>query len=141
MRKRLISMALVVIAGVGCAPASNGLGGHRNLSSYMYARGVFSGWEALDEYQLKALGDDRYGIEVDMTADNKPYYFKFADAGWVLGSNCGPLSNDTLELGLTLSANCSEPRRSFRFTPPTTGRYRLLFDNSRSEPQVSVEAL
>lgn len=139
MKQLLLLTILALLAG--CSATSQGQGGERNLASYIYLRGAFNGWEALDEFQLQALGNQRYAAEAQLVADGKPYYFKFADAGWVMGSNCGPLADDLVEPGKTVSANCSEGRRSFRFTPTATGRYRFLFDNSGDQPEVTVEAL
>ncbi len=138
---RILMLAAAMAVLGGCTATTNGLGGERNLASYMYLRGVFSGWEALDEFQLQPLGNQRYAVDTQLTADGNPYYFKFADAGWVMGSNCGPLADDVVEPGKTVTANCSEGRRSFRFTPTATGRYRFLFDNSGDQPEVTVEVL
>ncbi len=68
MKQTLIVAAMVALVA-GCSATSNGLGGERNLASYMYLRGVFSGWEALDEFQLQPLGNQRYAVDTQLTAD------------------------------------------------------------------------
>ena len=142
MRTPLLLTVAMVTAMTGCS--STPVDGKTDLSRYMYVRGVFTGWDALDEFQLQPLGDDRFGAEAKLEADGKPYYFKFADAGWVDGSNCGPAAgpdNEVVTLDNSVTANCSEPRRSFKFTPAVSGRYRFVIDNGGPEPKVSVEAL
>ncbi len=149
--KKLIALSALTLAVTlsGCATqgggdsASASASGKRDLSQVMYLRGQFAWWDALPEYQLKTVGPDLYMSSVELTADGQPYEFKFADAGWSGGTNCGYLSqaeDQNVEFGKKSKANCNSVFENFKFLPPANGIYNFYFDNSGDVPQVYIEA-
>ncbi len=138
MKKRVIASALVLSALLaGCA----GTGGKKDFSQTVYLRGSFAWWDALPEYKLKRVSQDVYMASVELKADGQPWEFKFGDAGWTGGTNCGYLTEEdkVIEVGKTVKANCSSVFENFRFTPPESGVYEMFLDNTGEVPMVSVK--
>lgn len=129
----------------GCVAGPGGgltASGKPDLSQRLFLRGSFTWWNPLPEYQVKAVGTDIYATTVALTADGQPHEFKFADAGWSPGSNCGYLDqaqDQVVELGKPSRANCASVFENFRFTPAETASYTFTFDNSGETPIVTVE--
>lgn len=142
----MLAAALAGTLGItGCASTGGGdttASGKRDLSKVMFVRGSFAWWDPLDEYKVKSVGEDLYMATVELTADGQPYEFKFADAGWTGGTNCGYLSQEAdqvVEFGKRSKANCSSVFENFKFTPPETAIYEFYFDNSGEIPEIYVE--
>lgn len=138
MKKQLKTLALASVMAVsaGCATT-----GERDYSESLYLRGQFAWWDALPEYKVKKVESGLYRTEVKLKADGQPYEFKFGDANWSSGTNCGYLSekdDETVTLNNPVNANCSAVFENFRFTPPETGVYGFYFDTRREIPQVYI---
>ena len=79
---------------------------------------------------------------MELKADGQPYEFKFGDANWSSGTNCGYLSeadDKVVELDTPVNANCSAVFENFRFTPPESAVYGFFFDTSGEVPQVYIK--
>lgn len=138
MNKQLITLTLASVMAVsaGCATT-----GERDYSESLYLRGQFAWWDALPEYKVKKVESGLYRTEVKLKADGQPYEFKFGDANWSSGTNCGYLSekdDETVTLNNPVNANCSAVFENFRFTPPETGVYDFYFDTRGEIPQVYI---
>lgn len=110
----------------------------------MYLRGVFTWWEADENYKLVKLdGSNIYYSSAELVADGQPYDFKFADENWSPGYRCGYLIKDEDEVvteGVRVKVNCDTPVDNFKFTPPTTGIYNFYIDFTVPElPEVYVK--
>lgn len=139
MNKTIKTLALAsVIAVSGCATT----GGERDYSNSLYLRGQFAWWDALPEYKVNKVDAGLYRTEVELKADGQPYEFKFGDANWSSGSNCGYLSekdDKVVTLDKPVKANCSSVFENFRFTPPENGVYGFYFDARGEVPQVYIK--
>ncbi|MFO7527761.1 MAG: hypothetical protein R6W86_03005 [Marinobacter sp.] len=139
MNKKLVTLALAsILAVTGCATTS----GERDYSKSLYLRGQFAWWDALPEYKVKKVDAGLYRTEVELKADGQPYEFKFGDANWSAGTNCGYLSEEkdkVVTLGQPVKANCSAVFENFRFTPPETAVYGIYFDVTGEVPEVYIE--
>lgn len=116
--------------------------------SQLYVRGVFTWWEADENYRLKLDSEGNYVASAKLIADGQPYDFKFADANWSPGLNCGSsLGSQSVEIDLTqsLQAECNNPQQaqvdqgSFKFTPKETGTYLFKINFEGNYPVVSVD--
>ncbi len=143
---RTLSAVLVTLTLLlaGCATSgSDGANksGKPDLSETMYLRGMFTWWDADDAYKLKRVGEDLYMAKAQLEADGQPYEFKFADASWTPGTNCGYLNPEEkdVELGKKLTANCSSKFENFSFIPQETATYEFYFDDSGKEPFIYVQ--
>lgn len=109
----------------------------------MYVRGVFTWWEADENYRLKRVGENLFAATAKLIADGQPYDFKFADRNWTPGLSCGSIENNEnvdLELTTKVLADCDNPQGNFKFTPDETGTYSFLIDfNVLNKPQVYIE--
>ncbi|MEQ9545023.1 MAG: hypothetical protein RIK85_03355 [Marinobacter sp.] len=139
MKKTIKTLTLAsVIAVSGCATT----GGERDYSDSLYLRGQFAWWDALPEYKVNKVDSGLYRTEVKLKADGQPYEFKFGDANWSTGTNCGYLSekeDKVVTLDKPVNANCSAVFENFRFTPPENGVYGFYFDTSGEVPQVYIK--
>lgn len=136
--KRHTLVLASVLAVTGCATT----GGERDYSESLYLRGQFAWWDALPEYKVKKVDSGLYRTEVELKADGQPYEFKFGDANWSSGTNCGYLSeadDKVVELDTPVNANCSAVFENFRFTPPESAVYGFFFDTSGEVPQVYIK--
>ena len=141
MKKQLILSTLAsVLLMQGCASTDGG-SGKRDLSQVLYLRGQFAWWDALDEYKVKKVGPDLYKSEVELKADGNAYEFKFGDAMWSAGTNCGYLGEEdkVVTFEKKSKANCSSVFENFHFTPTEDGKYAFFLDNSGEVPLVYVE--
>ena len=110
----------------------------------MFLRGVFTWWEADDNYKVEKVADDLYKASARLIADGQPYDFKFADADWTPGLACGPVSDEgqsvDIKEGKKETANCDNPKANFKFTPDETGIFNFYIDFSDPyEPEVYIE--
>lgn len=136
--KSLITTTLAALLLLqGCAST----GGKRDLSESLYLRGQFAWWDALPEYKVKKVEADLYRATAELKADGQPYEFKFGDASWSTGTNCGYLTEEDkiIEVGKKAKANCSAVFENFKFTPKETGEYAFFLDVSGENPVVYVE--
>src|SRR5690606_17578920 len=88
----LVTLSLLL---AGCATSGGDVSnksGKPDLSQTLYLRGMFTWWDADDAYKVKRIGEDLYMATARLEADGQPYEFKFADASWTPGTNCGYLS-------------------------------------------------
>jgi hypothetical protein len=99
----------------------------------LYLRGVFTWWEADPKYKLQEVQDGRYATTIKLIADGQPYDFKFSDADWTPGLNCGYLNKDNdqlVTLDQAVSSFCDTTGQNFKFTPSETGLYQFSIDFS-----------
>lgn len=108
----------------------------------LYLRGVFTWWEADENYKMQRLSETLFKGEAELIADGQPYDFRIADAQWSEGSNCGYLQKDNdeqVKLGKPVKASCDMTNNNFKFTPSETGLYEFYIDFSHSaHPQVTI---
>ena len=107
----------------------------------LYLRGVFSWWEADEKYKLIELSEQVYSTSIELIADGQPYDFKFADANWTPGMNCGYASESdkVIVVGDSVRSNCETTDENFRFTPTETGTFQFTIDfNGFGAPEVSI---
>lgn len=110
----------------------------------LFLRGVFTWWEADDNYKVQKVGDNIYMASARLIADGQPYDFKFADENWTPGLACGPANYSNKSVALTLdkraTAGCDNPSANFQFTPDETGVFEFFIDFSDPyEPEVYVK--
>lgn len=140
-RNLCLSITLVASLLSGCA--TNVIDGFIKEQNYdgLYLRGVFSWWEADDRYKLVESADQVYSTTIELIADGQPYDFKFADADWTPGMNCGyaSKSGQVITIDNVVKANCDSTDKSFRFTPVETGTFQFSIDFSGfGMPKVTV---
>lgn len=142
----LAATATSMLALTACATGGGGddtanASGKDDLSKNVYLRGVFTWWDAEEQYKLTRVSEDLYMSKVELTADGQPYEFKFADASWTPGTNCGYLGEDDkdIELGKKAMANCSSKFENFSFVPQETATYEFYLDDAAATPVVYVE--
>ena len=105
MKQQLTTLALTSLLAIsGCATS----GGARDYSDSLYLRGQFAWWDALPEYKVKTVEPGVYRTEVELKADGQPYEFKFGDANWSSGSNCGYLSEKEDDIHQSHSIDAAE---------------------------------
>jgi hypothetical protein len=107
----------------------------------LYLRGVFSWWEADEKYKLVEVKNEVFSTRIQLIADGQPYDFKFADADWTPGMNCGynNQSDQVIIVGKTINSNCETTDENFRFTPQETGQFEFTIDFSGfGAPKVTV---
>ena len=106
----------------------------------LYLRGVFTWWEAEEQYRVNQVEKNLYRVSVELVADGQPYDFKFADQDWTPGLRCGyakKQQDQTLHLGKAVNANCDTQVNNFKFTPDQSGEFHFYFD-AREQKQPSV---
>lgn len=143
-RIRFVSVVLLASLLSGCA--TNVIDNFINDKNYdgLYLRGVFSWWEADEKYKLVKLSEQVYSTNIDLIADGQPYDFKFADANWTPGMNCGyaSQSDQVIVVGKSVRANCMTTDENFRFTPKESGTFKFTIDFSGfGAPKVSIDTL
>lgn len=137
----VVASAALLVAGCG-STSSAGAGGAKDYSKILYLRGVFTWWDAEEDYKVKKVGDARYMSKAELVADGQPYEFKFADGAWTSGTNCGykTKEDEVIELGKPAKSNCSSAFENFKFTPPENGVYDFYIDFTDPKiPTVTVE--
>ena len=106
----------------------------------MYVMGIFTWWEADENYRLQPKGDKLFSVTTKLIADGQPYDFKFSDKHWTPEYSCGPESHLTLKLAKSVTAVCNNPSGNFQFTPELTGTYEIFIDFSDDQqPQVYID--
>lgn len=138
--------AIILLSSLVSGCASTAIETLTQSKSYdgLYLRGVFSWWEADEQYKMIEVSSQRYTTSIDLIADGQPYDFKFADAQWTPGFNCGYSSkfDQVIELGDTVSADCDTTDENFKFTPNETGTYEFSIDFSGfGSPKVEINLL
>jgi len=125
-----VSVAIWASLLSGCA--TNVIDSFSKEQNYdgLYLRGVFSWWEADEKYKLLELSDRVYSTTIELIADGQPYDFKFADANWTPGMNCGYAneSDRVIVVGDSVRSNCDTTDENFQFTPTETGVFRFTID-------------
>lgn len=136
-----LSVAALALGGCGATDGDAGATGKPDMSKVMFLRGVFTWWDAEEEFRIKRVDGDLYMAKAELVADGQPYDFKFADAGWTSGKNCGykGKEDEVIELGKKSKANCSSVFENFKFTPAEDGVYTFYIDFGGADPIVSVE--
>jgi hypothetical protein len=137
-----VSAALFASLLSGCA--TNVIDSFIKEQNYdgLYLRGVFSWWEADEKYKLVERSDQVYSTTIELIADGQPYDFKFADAKWSPGKNCGYASESdkVIVVGDTVKSSCETTDENFRFTPNETGTFQFTIDFSGfGAPKVTIE--
>ncbi len=134
-------LAAIIIILSGCA--TTGSEGGIDRSQTMFLRGVFTWWEADPKFQLQRVEDQLYKSEAELKADGQPYSFKFADASWTAGNNCGfknKAEGENVQLDTPVGANCSAAYDNFQFIPPETGIYEFFIDfTDAAKPMVTIK--
>lgn len=142
MSKQLLSVFLAGLFLLSGWPGMSNAG-DVDRSKTMFLRGVFTWWEADPQYQLKRVKGQLYKSEAKLKADGQPYSFKFADASWSSGQNCGFKSKEEgthVQLDKPIGANCNASYDNFEFTPKETGVYEFYIDfTNESMPMVTVK--
>ncbi|MCM2678078.1 hypothetical protein [Echinimonas agarilytica] len=113
-----------------------------DLSAVMYLRAVFTWWDAEEPFKVVRVSDDLYRSQTKLVADGEYYDFKFADASWSSGMNCGYLTEAdeiVIDNGAPVNANCNSAGSYFRFKPKRTGVFYFYFDNRGDQPKVYIE--
>ena len=142
MRKLFISFTVASILGLsGCA--TRNMEPFSESASYdgLYLRGVFTWWEADPKYKLVKVGNQRYSTTIKLIADGQPYDFKFADADWTPGLNCGYLDearDRILALDVPVKSSCETSDENFRFTPAKTGVYEFSIDFTEQSIPIAI---
>ena len=145
MRIRLLISVLLVGAISGCATNIMEPFGTSKSYDELYLRGVFTWWEADPKYKLQKVADSRYSTTIKLIADGQPYDFKFADASWTPGMNCGYLdkvNDQVIILNSTVNSTCDTTDENFKFVPTETGVYEFSIDfYDTKAPSVRIERL
>jgi len=136
-----LSVAILASFLSGCA--TNVIDNFITEKNYdgLYLRGVFSWWEADEKYKLVELSDQVYSTSIELIADGQPYDFKFADASWTPGMNCGYASESDkiIVVGDSVRSSCETTDENFRFTPKETGTFQFIIDFAGfGAPKVTV---
>ena len=139
-------ISIVVLASLFSGCATNVIDGFSKEQNYdgLYLRGVFSWWEADEKYKLVELSSQVYSTSIELIADGQPYDFKFADANWTPGMNCGYAfeSDKIIVVGNPVKSNCESTDENFRFTPTETGTFLFTIDfNGFGAPKVSIDII
>lgn len=144
MVKKLLLAALSTMVVAGCSTTYIEQLILEKDYEEMFVRGVFTWWEADENYRLKPIIEDSkvFAASAKLIADGQPYDFKFADANWTPGMSCGVQSEQNLQLELDtpVMADCVDPQGSFEYTPFETGTYQFVIDFTEEEsPQVYIQ--
>lgn len=108
----------------------------------LYLRGVFSWWEADEQFRMRQSQPGVYLTEVELIADGQPYDFRVADRAWSKGRNCGYAhkKDESIRLGIAVQANCHGENNNFKFTPKRTAVYQFTVTfNQANEVWLKVE--
>jgi uncharacterized protein YceK len=110
-----------------------------------YLRGVFTWWEADENYRIQLVEGKLYKSTVKLIADGQPYDFKFADKTYAPGYDCGSpkgTSGKVLITGKKARSDCETPGGNFQFTPDETGSYDFFIDFTEEEsPTVYIQKM
>ncbi|WP_158965325.1 hypothetical protein [Paraglaciecola sp. L3A3] len=146
MKNSALGSIMLVTAALlnGCASTAIVPFTQQDNYDTLYLRGVFTWWEADEKYKLVEMADQVYSTSIELIADGQPYDFKFADANWTPGLNCGfsRKKDQVIVLGKSVSSNCDSTDENFRFTPTETGTFEFIIDFSGfGSPDVTVTKL
>ncbi|MDU0353361.1 hypothetical protein RS130_04925 [Paraglaciecola aquimarina] len=146
MIKKNIFVSLILLTTIlsGCASTAIDTFTQEDNYDSLYLRGVFTWWEADEKYKLVEKSEQVYSTSIELIADGQPYDFKFADAEWTPGLNCGfyRKKDQVIILGKAVSTNCESTDENFRFTPKETGTFEFTIDFSGfGSPDVIVNKL
>ncbi len=142
--KHRIGLFLLVVATTlsGCSTTFVEQILEKDYQSF-YLRGVFTWWEADENYRVQQVEGKLYKSSVKLIADGQPYDFKFSDESYAPGYDCGSLTGTqgkVLVEGETATASCEEPGGNFQFTPTETGNYDFFIDFTNEEnPTVFIK--
>lgn len=139
--KRFVCTAILASLLSGCA--TNVIDSFIKEQNYdnLYLRGVFSWWEADEKYKLVEISSQVYSTTIELIADGQPYDFKFADANWTPGTNCGyaKKSDQLIIVDHPVRSNCETTDENFKFTPTETGKFQFTIDfTGFGSPKVSI---
>lgn len=137
-------VSIIFLASMISGCATNVIEGFTKEKDFngLYLRGVFSWWEADEKYKLVERSSQVYSTSIELIADGQPYDFKFADANWTPGMNCGYAfeSDRVIIVGDSVSSDCESTDENFRFTPSETGTFLFTIDFSGfGAPKVTIE--
>lgn len=108
-----------------------------------YLRGVFTWWEADENYRITQVEGKLYKSSVKLIADGQPYDFKFSDESYAPGYDCGSpvgTGGKVLVEGQSALAACENPGGNFQFTPEETGTYDFFIDfTNEVSPSVYIQ--
>jgi uncharacterized protein YceK len=129
MKFLIVSLFLGLAMLSGCSTSPNLQISEKTIEN-MYLRGVFTWWEADENFKLYLVNKKLYMASAKLIADGQPYDFKFSDADWTPEYSCGSLHEsgqviDTLKNQL---AKCNTSSGNFRFTPAESGIYNFYID-------------
>lgn len=144
--KKIGFVSTVIFAGFLSGCATNVIDSFVKEQNYdgLYLRGVFSWWEADEKYKLVEIADQVYAASIELIADGQPYDFKFADANWTPGMNCGYAneSDRVIVVGDPVNSDCETTDENFRFTPSETGTFQFRIDFAGyGAPKVTIVAI
>ncbi|MCU4677069.1 hypothetical protein N7931_15655 [Catenovulum sp. 2E275] len=137
----LLVLSSTLFAGCSMTPIEQTASLETNRAEFLYLRGNFTWWDTEEHAKVERIEGQLYKSTVELIADGQPYEFKFADANWSLGANCGYFdeSDQLVTIDNKVSANCSAKFEPFKFVPQETGDYDFFIDFSdEDEPQVWV---
>lgn len=140
MHIKLVSIFLFSLVVTGCSTTFVDQILEKDYQSF-YLRGVFTWWEADENYKVQQVSGRLYKASAKLIADGQPYDFKFSDESYAPGYDCGGIRdmNTVLTLGKMAIADCEAPTSNFQFTPQETGTYDFFIDFTNEEaPSVYV---
>lgn len=111
-----------------------------DVSKDVYLRGTLTTpeWDALDDFQLVKVAENRYEVEVPLAAGS--YQLKVADADWSTHNWGGTMANVTLAPGETIPLAGNGANITLQIG--TTGDHRFVLNTSNlEEPQLTLETL
>ena len=141
MKRRIAFLIVLSMLVSGCSTTFVEQILEKDYESF-YLRGVFTWWEADENYRVKLVEGKLYKASVKLIADGQPYDFKFADENYAPGYDCGsPVGTEgkVLVTGKSALAVCEEPGGNFQFTPEETATYDFFIDFTNEEsPSVYI---
>lgn len=132
LSRRVVGSLLASVLLAGCTSTQSLPSVESRSLDGLYLRGVFSWWEADEEFKLKQIGAQRFRAILSLIADGQPYDFRIGDKDWTPGLTCGQHSSepDTMRLGRRVDGDCRNGSRNFKFQPKETGQYEVTVDFS-----------
>lgn len=140
--KVLVLSAITCLTMAGCSTTFVDQILEKDYESF-YLRGVFTWWEADENYRIEHVQGKLYKASVKLIADGQPYDFKFSDESYAPGYDCGSskgTGGKVLSEGQKAIATCEEPGGNFQFTPDETAEYDFFIDFANEEmPTVYIQ--
>lgn len=138
--KAVTAIALAALSG--CSTTQSVQHVDERVLEGLYLRGVFSWWEADEEFRLEPIDSLLFKASLSLIADGQPYDFRIGDKDWTPGLTCGLQQGEPEEirLGRKTDADCRDGSRNFKFLPKETGQYEVLVDFSDDpyEPTLTI---